>query len=147
MKTKKRMCEAMKNEEIIGLVTITSVIAAVVGAYLAQTLIPLVIAREYLYARDINLSLLMIKTSVSFVNIVLIIVLLLIYVNLYRTVRSRFTLGLILVILVLFLYALTSNPILQALFGSEASSLGLFAIIPDLFTTFALLVFFYLSLE
>jgi hypothetical protein len=87
------------------------------------------------------------KTVISIVNIVLLISLMVIYSNLYRKVKSKFTLGLVMVMLVLLLYALTSNPLLQTLFGFQAFGLGPFAMLPDIFATAALVVLLYLSLE
>jgi hypothetical protein len=69
-----------------------------------------------------------IKTIVSFVNMALIVTLLALYYRIYSEIRSQFTLGLI-------------------LFGYYPFGLGPFTVIPDLFTTFALLVLLYLSLE
>ena len=80
-----------------------------------------------------TIQLVAIKTVVSFVNLALILSLLWIYMGTYRKVRSRFTLGLIIMVLVLLMYALSSNPIIHYLFGFYEFGLGPFAIIPDLF--------------
>lgn len=88
-----------------------------------------------------------VKTMVSLVNVVLIIALIAIYRSIYRQVKSQFTMGLIIVMLVLLMYALTSNPIVQVLFGYQAQGLGPFAMIPDVFTTFALGLLLYISLD
>ena len=87
------------------------------------------------------------KTIFSFVNISLILPLLLIYIDIYRKIKSKFTIGLLIVMMVLFLYALTSNPLFHRLFGYRAEGLGPFAMIPDLFATFALAILLYMSLE
>jgi hypothetical protein len=87
------------------------------------------------------------KTIVSFVNITLLVALLFIYANVYSKVRSRFTIGLVMITIALLLYALTSNPLLQILFGFRAEGLGPFALIPDLFATVASVVLLYLSLD
>jgi hypothetical protein len=47
--------------------------------------------------------------------------------------------------LVLLLYALSSNPLLQWVFGFRAFGLGPFAMLPDLFTFVALAVLLYLT--
>ena len=88
-----------------------------------------------------------VKTMVSLVNIVFIISLMLIYRGIYRQVKSQFTLGLIVVMLVLLMYALTSNPLIQILFGYQAQGLGPFAMIPDIFATFGLGLLLYISLD
>jgi hypothetical protein len=87
------------------------------------------------------------KVVISMVNLVIIFPLLNMYIKLYRESRSEFTLGLIFIILVFLLYALTSNPLLHIIFGFYASGLGVFAIIPDIFSTFALLTLLYISLD
>jgi len=92
-------------------------------------------------------NLVAIKTIISFVNLALILPLLKIYIDTYRSVRSRFTMGLIVMVLVLLIYALSSNPIVHYVFGFYESGLGPFTIIPDLFTTFALIILLYLSSE
>ncbi|MGY5879344.1 MAG: hypothetical protein RTV31_03790 [Candidatus Thorarchaeota archaeon] len=88
-----------------------------------------------------------IKTMVSLVNIVFIIALISIYRGIYRQVKSQFTMGLILVMLVLLMYALSSNPLIHVLFGYQAQGLGPFAMVPDIFATFALAVLLYISLD
>lgn len=87
------------------------------------------------------------KTVISIVNITLIIVLLIIYIEIYRKIKSKFTIGLITVMLVLLFYAITSNPLLQVQSGFRAGGLGPFAMLPDLFATIALTILLYLSLE
>ena len=87
------------------------------------------------------------KTMISLVNIVLIIAIISIYRSIYRQVKSQFTMGLIIVMLVLLMYAFTSNPLIQILFGYQAQGLGPFAMIPDVFATFALGLLLYISLD
>ncbi|MFX1482350.1 MAG: hypothetical protein ACFFCP_04090 [Promethearchaeota archaeon] len=96
---------------------------------------------------DLLALLVTVKTIVSFINIVLIVTLLVLYYRIYSDIQSRFTMGLLLLILVLLMYAVTSNPLVHILFGYYPFGLGPFTVIPDLFTTFALLVLLYLSLE
>jgi hypothetical protein len=87
------------------------------------------------------------KIVISFVNVFLILSLLVIYVDIYRAVRSRFTVGLIVTIVALLVYAITSNPILQLFLGYPISGPGPFLFIPDIFTALAAGVLIYLSLE
>jgi hypothetical protein len=61
--------------------------------------------------------------------------------------RSEFTIGLILFSLILLFYAISSNPIMQSLFGFRAFGLGPFAMIPDLFTSIALTILLYLTMK
>ena len=88
-----------------------------------------------------------VKTMLSTINATLLVLLLATYVDLYRKLKSEFTLGLILFSLILLLYAVSSNPLLQRFFGFWAIGLGPFAMLPDLFTTFALVVLLYLTMK
>ena len=88
-----------------------------------------------------------VKTILSTVNITLLVFLLSSYFDMYRKIRSEFTIGLILFSLTLLLYALSSNPLLQWIFGFRAFGLGPFAMLPDLFTTIALVVLLYLTMK
>lgn len=88
-----------------------------------------------------------VKTILSSINATLLVFLLATYVDMYKKLKSEFTIGLILFSLTLLLYALTSNPLLQWLFGYQAFGLGPFAMLPDLFTTLALAVLLYLTMK
>ena len=88
-----------------------------------------------------------IKTILSSINATLLVFLLATYVDMYKKIPSEFTLGLIVFSLILLLYALSSNPLLQWLFGYRAFGLGPFAMLPDMFTTLALAVLLYLTMK
>jgi hypothetical protein len=49
--------------------------------------------------------------------------------------------------MVLLLYAMVSNPIVQVAFGYRAFGLGPFAMLPDLFSLAALAVLLYLTIK
>ena len=87
------------------------------------------------------------KTVLSTINIALGIILLFIYIDIYRKTKSDFTVGLIIFSGILLFYILTSNPIMHWAFGFRAFGLGPFAMLPDLFTCIALSVLLYLSLK
>jgi hypothetical protein len=87
------------------------------------------------------------KTAVTLVNIVIAIILIAMYVKIYREVKSDFTVGLIVVMFALLLYAITSNPFIQSLFSFRSFGMGPFIMLPDIFTTIALSVLLYLSLK
>jgi hypothetical protein len=97
--------------------------------------------------REVEAPFLTLKVVVSFVNITIILPLLYTYTKLYLETKTEFTLSLITVIMVLFIYAVTSNPLLHIIFGFYVVGLGPFAILPDICATIALLVLFHLSLE
>jgi len=88
-----------------------------------------------------------VKTILSSINATLLVFLLATYVDMYKKLKSEFTIGLILFSLILLFYALSSNPLLQRLFGFRAFGLGPFAMLPDLFTSLALGVLLYLTLK
>ncbi|MEI6795274.1 MAG: hypothetical protein WCK39_00265 [Methanomassiliicoccales archaeon] len=83
----------------------------------------------------------------STVNTALLIAIVYIYVGIYREIKSKITLGQILVMLAFLAYAITSNPALQLAFGFRAEGLGPFAMIPDLFAAIALSILLQMSLE
>jgi hypothetical protein len=87
------------------------------------------------------------KTVVSTLNVTLLVFLLLIYISIYSKTRSEFTIGLIIFSLILLLNALASNPFVVWFFGFRPFGLGPFALLPDLFTTVALIVLLYLSIK
>jgi hypothetical protein len=142
----------MNKRNQIALFIVSISLAAVLGIILSWTFIinastphyPFDIPHEFLPAITLFVTL---KTVVSFVNMALILLTLAIYVDIYKRIKSKFTAGLILMIVVLLMHALTSNPLLQFRFGYQVIGLGPLSIIPDLFTTIALTVLFYLSLE
>lgn len=87
------------------------------------------------------------KAVVSTINVTLLVFLLVTYIGIYKKTRSEFTIGLTIFSLVLLLYALTSNPLVQWAFGFRAYGLGPFAMVPDLFAFVALAVLIYLSVK
>jgi len=86
-----------------------------------------------------------VETVFSAVNVTLSIILLLMYVNIYRKTRSEFTIGLMIFSAVILLDAFVSFPLLHQAFGFYPSGLGPFAMLPDLFTCVALGVLLYLT--
>jgi len=88
-----------------------------------------------------------VKTVVSTVNVALVIILFLTYIDIYRKTKSEFTVGLIIFSITLLLYTLASNPIMHWTFGFSAFGLGPFAMLPDLFACVALSVLLYLSVR
>jgi hypothetical protein len=88
-----------------------------------------------------------VETVVSAVNVTLSIILLLMYVSIYRKTRSEFTIGLMIFSAVVLLQAFVSFPLLHQAFGFYPSGLGPFAMLPDLFTCVALGVLLYLTFK
>ena len=86
-------------------------------------------------------------TILSIINMALAAVLLTAYIGIYRRTRAEFNLVLIIVALTLLCYSLVANPLVSAVLGYEASGLGPFFILPDIFALTALSALLYLSLK
>ena len=152
------MNATMKKERRLLPIVIVLAVAALLTLYLAFAVGPLAFVLGPFYGfRDygpgpgripLDLELFYaIKTVVTTVNATLAALLLVIYVGIYRKTRSEFTVGLVIFSMVILLYAITSNPLVQLFFGFRAFGLGPFAPLPDLFACVALLVLLYLSLK
>ena len=87
------------------------------------------------------------KTAISFINIGLIVPLFVIYTGIYRRMQSSFTLGLMVVIVALGMYAVTSCPLIVSILGGRMGDVGLFQILPDVCTTVALVILIRISME
>ncbi len=85
------------------------------------------------------------QTVFSTINVVLAFFLLIIYLELYRKTKSEFTLGLIIFSTVFLLSAIASSPFVISLFRYYPVGLGPFALLPQVFTSGALVVLLYLS--
>ena len=88
-----------------------------------------------------------VKTVISTINATLLIFLMITYIDIYKKIKSEFTIGLIMFSMTLLFYALSSNPMIQSIFGFRGIGLGPFAMLPDLFTSLALSVLLYLTMK
>jgi hypothetical protein len=86
-------------------------------------------------------------TIISTINIALLVMVLLTYVNIYNKTRSPFTIGLIIFALAFLLKDIASHPFVVGLFSFRAYGLGPFAFLPGLFEFAALSVLLYLSIK
>lgn len=86
-------------------------------------------------------------TIISTINIALLVIVLLTYINIYSKTRSPFTIGLIIFALAFLLKDIASHPFVVGLFSFRAYGLGPFAFLPGLFEFAALSVLLYLSLR
>ncbi len=86
-------------------------------------------------------------TIIATINIALLVMVLLTYINIYNKTRSPFTVGLIIFALAFLLKDVSSHPFITGLFSFRAYGLGPFAFLPALFEMAALSVLLYLSLE
>ncbi len=87
------------------------------------------------------------NTIISTINIVLLAILSLIYINIYVKTRSQFTGGLVIFALVFLVQNVTSSPFIISPFGFRAYGLGPFEFLPGLFELVALSVLLYLSVR
>lgn len=99
---------------------------------------------EMLHPLDVFSTL---KMILSFINIALLIILLVLYGGIYKKTKSRYTLSLILFALAMLMYAVTSNPLMHEMQGLHISGLGPFTFIPDLFVTIAIIILIHLTLR
>jgi hypothetical protein len=86
-------------------------------------------------------------TIISTINIALLVILTLIYVNIYIKTKSNFTIGLVIFALAFLVENLTSSPLITSLYGFRAYGLGPFEFLPGLFEFFALTILLYLSIK
>ena len=86
-------------------------------------------------------------TIISTLNIALLILLLSVFVDIYRKTKSPFTIGLIVFAAAFLVKDLTSSPLVISLLGFRAYGLGPFEFLPGLFEFFALTVLLYLSIK
>jgi hypothetical protein len=87
------------------------------------------------------------STVISTINVALLAILLVIYVNIYTKTRSTFTIGLIVFALAFLMKDLTANPFVTGLFSFRAVGLGPFVLLPGVFEFAALSVLLYLSIK
>jgi len=80
------------------------------------------------------------KSVLSTINTILLLILLAIYVSTYRETRSEFLVGLIIFDLAMLFYAVSSNPFVHAYFGFHESGPGPFVMLPDFFSLAAVIV-------
>jgi hypothetical protein len=143
----------MNNRLKIGLILAIVLAAAVLTAYWATIILeqpPFEIRRlpppggfvpgdfEYFYLAF---------TVVSTINIALLVIVLLTYINIFTKTRSPFTIGLIIFAFAFLLKDVASHPFVVGLFSFRAYGLGPFAFLPSLFELTALSVLLYLSLK
>jgi hypothetical protein len=86
------------------------------------------------------------KIIISSINMILYAYIAFFYISLYSENRSKFSLSLTSLALVLFIYSISSNPLILFYIGrAERVWLAAFNFIPDLFSTLAAVILLYLS--
>jgi hypothetical protein len=86
-------------------------------------------------------------TVISTINIALLVIIVITYLNIYSKTRSPFTIGLIIFAAAFLMKDLASSPFVIGLFGFMASGLGPFVFLPGIFEFTALLALLYLSIR
>ena len=87
------------------------------------------------------------NTIISSVNIALLVILIVLYIDIYIKTRSPFSLGLVIFAVVFLVKDVTSSPLVSSLYGFRAYGLGPFAFLPGLLEFFALSILLYLSVR
>jgi len=87
------------------------------------------------------------KVVVSTLNMLLLAFLIHNYAKAYVNVKSRFSLGLLMMAVALLAGSFTANPLLQAFFGFRGTGIGPFLLVPELFTLAAVAILIWLSRE
>lgn len=98
-------------------------------------------------ARPRLTTLIQLKLFFSTVAVLLLIVLFIVYLKMYRSLPTQFTLTLLLFVAALILYAVTSNPLLPILFGFPVREIGPFTFLPELFASLAVAILLHQSLK
>jgi len=135
---------------IIGMAVVAGIIIAMIGyAISGERMLPQPPELDdFDQIRDDAGTYLPVKTAISATNMILSCALIFLYAQIYKNVKTGFALGLIFAMVALFLYALTSNPVVQMLLGYHAiTGVGPFAWIADVFASIALAILLWLSLE
>ena len=129
---------------ILGLILIAGITGAILGSLYSEDQI-----NEQAKGKkaDDSVILFILKNILTMINIVLSSILIVLYVDTYRNIKSDFTLGLIVVMFSLLIYAVTSNPMIHLIFGYRGYGMGPFIIIPDIFFSISLGILIYLSLK
>jgi len=86
-------------------------------------------------------------TIISTINIALLAIVLLTYINIYNKTHSPFTIGLIIFAFAFLIKDILSHPFVIGLFRFGAYGLGPFAFLPGIFEVAALSALLYLSLK
>ena len=129
---------------IIGIILIASIIGAILGKLNSEDETD--DQKKGKNFEDLEI-LFITKTTITMINIALSSILIALYIDTYRKIKSDFTVGLIVVMFSLLVYAITSNPLLHQGFGYQGYGMGPFMIIPDLFSSIALGVLLYISMK
>ena len=88
-----------------------------------------------------------VSTIISTINIAMLVMLLVTYINIYMKTRSAFTIGLVIFAAAFLMKDLAASPFVTGLFSFRAFGLGPFVFLPPMFELAALAVLLYLSIK
>jgi hypothetical protein len=134
----------------LGLLLPILILVALFGAFWAASIIyqPQQIPQRSQFISRYDFEFFYIAHAIfSTINIALLIVLVINYVNIYNKTKSEFSFGLVIFASVFLLKDILSSPFVSSPFGFIASGLGPFAVLPDMFEFAALTVLLYLSIK
>jgi hypothetical protein len=86
-----------------------------------------------------------VKTVFATISSILLVLLMVVYVDIYRKTGTRFSLGLVIFSGVLLFYTISSNPFLHQILGFRRIGFGPFMMLPEIFTCIASAILLYLS--
>jgi len=144
----KQMNKRLKLGLMVAIIVVVAVIASLASFILIQQHLSYLESRvppRYV-AGDFELFYIT-NTIISTINIVLLVLLILIYFNIFLKTRSPFTVGLLIFAFVFLVRDLTSSPFITAIYGFRAYGLGPFAFLPGVFELAALSILLYLSVK
>lgn len=84
---------------------------------------------------------------ISTINVALLIILLIMFISVYRKTKSEFSFGLIIFGFAFLLKDIVSSPFMVSVFSFYASGLGPFIVLPDIFEFAALTALLYLNIK
>jgi len=147
----------MKREQkivilLVALLVLTGIAAFLVASYQANLrsgfgIPPFQQPRQYIF-NPADLELYYIARAVfSTINIVLTIIIIVSYADIYLKTRAPFTAVLLLFAMLFLIKDITWSPFVIGWFKFTLLGLGPFAMLPDMFETAALMVLFYLAVK
>jgi hypothetical protein len=126
-------------------ITILIIIASLTLVYVSGVALGLSYFDMDTPGKMINQSFLFERILINSVASILIAIILNTYISLYLKTKSKFSLGLVIIAVSLFIQTLTANPFLLDLFNFRLVGSGLFSLVSSITTLIAIIALLYLS--